>query len=484
MWIFSGHFCYYSYLFGNETKVRLRLSEISKITPSGNSSIEIITIKTNEQHKFVGFPSKERRDAVVQFVIQNQKQSKNKHKSPSHLRHSQNHHHNNSISEHPISSSSKISSRSRPHSHSLGDDSFFSSKSENDLSYKTSNINPYPKPPPPSKPAPTKPIPSPSSNITTSNGNNNNNDNHIEQKHNIITMGNGHHHHHNDIKHNDNTINIKNGQDVSTQIDKEKTKKNEKEEQPIIIKKKSHEKVALSPAKFIGLQSLQQPLLPSQQIKKQTQQTRRRKSSGGRMGGVNPPIFHLQSIHSQQSLHLVTPQACSSDDDENENKNKNEQIELVDHTKLKRQSSNSSSTMDTLDILNLDRPLSVNSSPDVSGRHRSLSDSDMHHHDDHHHKQTNGNNDKSDHSHHKKSKSKGNWFDNIFQFSPIYILFAMAITKNQKQRNKSFFGLTNSNNFSVFFCFIWSSNHATFSGSYFEPNGEYTFEKENISIKV
>eukprot|EP01083_Nonionella_stella_P053783 142138_1 len=67
LWVFQGHFCYYSNLFGQETKIRLRISEISKATPSGNHSIEIVT-KTNELYKLVAFPSKEKRDSVIQFI--------------------------------------------------------------------------------------------------------------------------------------------------------------------------------------------------------------------------------------------------------------------------------------------------------------------------------------------------------------------------------------------------------------------------------
>lgn len=67
LWLFKNHLCFYSNLFGTETKIRLRISEIIKIDASGNSTIELST-NSNQTHKFVGLPTPDKRDAVVQFI--------------------------------------------------------------------------------------------------------------------------------------------------------------------------------------------------------------------------------------------------------------------------------------------------------------------------------------------------------------------------------------------------------------------------------
>lgn len=398
LWIFSGHFCYYSYLFGNETKVRLRLSEIAKITPSGSSSIEIITTKRNEQHKFVGFPSKDRRDAVVEYVTKF-KQNMNKNKSPTyHQSVSAETHSLNDIKgidTYKRSNSTKLSPRK--HSNSIGEDSFYSPNAK-------SNDDIY-KPTPPITPAPSKPIPS-----TSLNGNND-----------ISPIGNGH------------SKESSLGSDSLNNIINDSHKN---EEQSIISRKKSHGE-PLSPAKFIGIH-------PSQQQQTiQSQQKRRRKSSGG-INYNNPPTFRLQSIASQQSLHLITPNVDSSDD-EKENKDK-DGMDIKGNGLLKRQPSNKDAggaAMDTLDILNLDKSLSIrNSSHSSSGesnRNRSLSDSDMPHHDDDSPQST-----KSDASitthhnhskHHKKSKSKGSGWLSIFQFSYYVLLQIFSVRVDSKSCN-------------------------------------------------
>ena len=421
LWIFSGHFCYYSYLFGNETKVRLRLSEIAKITPSGSSSIEIITTKRNEQHKFVGFPSKDRRDAVVEYVTKF-KQNINKNKSPTYRKsismetHSLND--NNIIDNYKRSKSEKMISSTK-HSNSIEEDSFYTNTKSNDNSssssviLKTVNISPYPsKSTPPIIPV----------TINNNNHDNNNND--------TSTIGNGHcndlHSHsltdlHGDINNND------------------KMKK----------KKKKKNKESLSPAKFIGIHSKQQ------QQQKQQQRTRR-KSSGG-INYNNPPTFRLQSIHSQQSLHLITPNVDSSDDNDNDNNNNdnnndNDKSNKNKDIMLKKQSSNKDiggGTMDTLDILNLDKSLSirsVHSSSCDQHRNRSLSDSDMPHHDDS--PQSTKSEDISSNHHKKENKSKGPGWLSIFQFSTLLRVFIF------------------------FFCFSELVHNATFSSSYTLSNGD------------
>ena len=143
-----------------------------------------------------------------------------------------------------------------------------------------------------------------------------------------------------------------------------------------------------------------------------------------RINYTNPPNFRLHSIQSQSSVHLATPNVDDSEDEKegkdsmnmNENGNGNE-----NDATLHRQKSNKdagSPAMDTLDILDLDKSLSIHSSPELSHghRHRSLSDSDMPHPED---------SPQSTHSdvsstHHRKSKLKGTGWLSIFQFKAKY----------------------------------------------------------------